>query len=376
MKVLIISINSFQELTGGGLYLRQIVDGYASKFANVTLVTKANNSNNYITPVKTLDINKNFFADIVSRIFLLPSFHMVYFFTIFKEARTSDYLVFHSSRLGLLSWLLKRIFKDKKCIVHFDNVETILIRSSKLRFNLKSCITLIDKLLVPFSEKLAIKSSDILTTITSEDRNMLKGNINLSGNYILPICLPSKDINLSSDREKNLLFTGSFDFWPNQKALLRIIDLAHKNTSLNYVVAGRKLDLFVSGLPSSTYVPKNVTLVSDPSVEAMSTLFSNSGYYINLVKDGSGMKTKIAEALSYGQTVISYRSGAIGYESAVNSGYVIILEDSSLPEDILHTIVKTLEVNPKESSIFKFFDNEYTYKKSRKLIEGLFLHER
>ena len=65
---------------------------------------------------------------------------------------------------------------------------------------------------------------------------------------------------------------------------------------------------------SGIHFPSNVKLMSDLSFDEMDACFRNASIYFSPVNLGSGMKTKVAEAISYGLPVVASEHSVFGYE--------------------------------------------------------------
>ncbi|NUC31665.1 glycosyltransferase family 1 protein, partial [Escherichia coli] len=113
-KCYFISINSIFELTGGGIYARTILNALKYKYSEIVVINKkielTNESkkeyNGFI-----VQLEKTKIADIVSRIFISPSFLFFYITSIIAEIKKNRGecvdLFFHNSRLGIVALILK-----------------------------------------------------------------------------------------------------------------------------------------------------------------------------------------------------------------------------------------------------------------------------
>ncbi|MCC4237775.1 glycosyltransferase [Vibrio anguillarum] len=311
----VISINSPQELTGGGHYLRCLLKGYSKISNNVLVIGKENNEENFKldSNVKFKLFNKTLFSDFFSRLLLLPSFLFVYLFKIVSLVKNSDVISFHSSRLGVVVFILSKIYPDKKILCHFDNVEFLLLKDKMLKpsFSLKYFLNIIDYYLIRLSEYLCIKYSDCCTFITKSDADYF-----YQPYFIIPICYDFSNFQNDESSGNYYLFTASFDFEPNIIALNEFIILARNNPEIKFVVAGRKLDVNCCGSLN------NLKCIDSPSVEEMDLIFKRAVGYISCVINGSGMKTKVAEAMRYGLPIYATENSLIGYECLKNKPYI------------------------------------------------------
>ena len=116
-KFCLISINSYNELTGGGLYLRTLVAFLKKQKLELTLIDKKNAVKNFTPTFKEhFSCSKGRMQDVISRFFLLPSFYMVHLFSIIRICRLNDIIGLHNSRLGIICCLLKFLFPKKKLL--------------------------------------------------------------------------------------------------------------------------------------------------------------------------------------------------------------------------------------------------------------------
>ncbi|MBJ8848334.1 glycosyltransferase [Citrobacter braakii] len=336
-KFCLISINSYNELTGGGVYLRTIVSFLNKQNVELTLIDKNISEKNFDAPVKKhISLSKGLFQDIISRIFLLPSFYMVHFFTILRVCHGNDFIGIHNSRLGIVCYFLKLIFPKKKIILFTDNFEYNLICQKKT-----TIVSLYEKLIIRLNENLGLYISDLVAYITENDRKLM--NAYYKGcqkqSLIIPVVFEVtqsknavsagfiKKINiLNADCRRKLVFTASFDFFPNIDAVYRIMEKAKDNKGLVFVLAGRKLsDL-------SLEKNDNVYMFENLSNSEMSRLLSVCDVFYSPLMLGSGMKTKVAEALSYGLHVYGSQQTMIGYEEIIdNKECVTLISDISEP---------------------------------------------
>ncbi|PZP32760.1 MAG: hypothetical protein DI594_11360 [Shewanella oneidensis] len=340
-KTLVISINSPFEKTGGGLYLKTLLS-FFGKYGDVDLVSKyvgvndqsfVLDSGNNVGLIKSF--KKSFLSDLVSRFFFQPTFLAYYFFQIVFISRNYERIVIHNSRNGFLAFLLSLIFKYKNIMLCSDNVERDLSASSQYNSSfLKGLVSRFDSLLLIFVEKTYFANLDYYSFITINDYNKMceyYSRKNIIEPLILPILLPTQEVPalesyILNENSIRILFTASFDFAPNIVALNNLLVYARKLdgcTNLKFVLAGRCLSLHSDILKDY----HNVEFYSDPTDSEMAHLFKSSDFYISPVTIGSGMKTKIAEALSYGLPILATSHSLIGYDSIRAESCISLIND-------------------------------------------------
>ncbi len=114
-----------------------------------------------------------------------------------------------------------------------------------------------------------------------------------------------------------LLFNGLLNYGPNQQALEDILQhinpLLLQNPSLHYrlIVCGKNLPASYHNLDA--YRSKNILYAG--FVEDIETYFKGADVFLNPVRSGGGVKSKMVEAIGLGTTVVSTQTGAIGIET-------------------------------------------------------------
>lgn len=177
-KILLISLNSPFELTGGGIYLRTLIDVFSSQ-GDLTLIAKKNNQKNDIkinNKVAFFGVKKNLFVDVFSRFFLQPTFLFFYIFKILKSSSNHDVIVFHNSRNGIVLSIVSVILR-KEIICCFDNVEYNVLSSSKANSLPKKLMNFIDMMVIRFVERNAYIQSCACTFITDNDKIYFEKNM-------------------------------------------------------------------------------------------------------------------------------------------------------------------------------------------------------
>lgn len=365
-RSLLITINSINELTGGGIYARTVLSGLKLNYNEVLVIDKKLDGIDSQDDVAKISLKKHTAADLVSRVFLSPNYIFFYILKIIKVINRGgrfDEIYLHNSRLGIIALLL-RLFTSSNIVGCFDNHESYLsFQQSRLTNNpFLKLFRLFDTVLLLLSEKLMIYSCHHLTFITEKDSRSYNS---ISDYSVLPVCI-GKNNSRKEMREVgkkfDFLFTASFSFEPNIKALERVLELASVYPNYKFAIAGRNLSKI-----EINDCPVNVILLCSPSQCEMDDIFLSSQAYISLVEDGSGMKTKIAEALSFGLFVFSSSHSAIGYEEIYSSECLTIY--SELISDFEHWALISSNFEP--SKAYAVYEKHYAYDKAGAVIKGV-----
>lgn len=159
--------------------------------------------------------------------------------------------------------------------------------------------------------------------------------------------------NLSED-ETIILFNGAYDYKPNRDALETILyninpDLI-KKTDFNYkiIICGRHIPVEIL---NQTF--QNVILAG--FVADIDLYYKASDIFINPVNDGGGIKTKLVEALGYNITSVSTINGAIGIDTEICNGKLLL----SAEDNYADFAAKIVEASKVHSAVGEEFYNYF-----------------
>lgn len=287
---------------------------YLAKKTNLFCVTVQENdiTGNQGYPVKNILSNSQ-----------LRYINPFYFFTlkqIIKEEQITHLIIEHPY-YGWLGMLLKWLC-NVKLIVHSHNIEALRFKTMHkwwwgVLWNY---------------ERFTHRKADLNFFIHDEDRNYAVANFKLAPEkcttitygfeHAAPPTATEKeaarkficDSHKIDPAEKVLLFNGTLGYKPNLDALNLILEkinpslLAYDGFRYKIIICGNKLPAEYSGLIN--YKDRNIIYAG--FVPDINPYFKGADIFINPVTDGGGIKTKLIEALGYGLSVISTKSGATG----------------------------------------------------------------
>lgn len=262
-----------------------------------------------------------------------------YFFLLKRIARKENitHLIIEHPYYGWLGMLLKW-FCRLKLVVHSHNIEALRFKTMNkwwwgILWNY---------------EKFTHRRSDLSFFIHDDDRNYAIKHFRLAPEKCATITygfehpgLPSPGEKASARKficgmhgidpsEKILLFNGTLGYRPNLDALdiilHKINPLLLETAGFGYkiIICGNKLPAEYAGLVH--YKDRNILYAG--FVSDINPYFKGADIFINPVIDGGGIKTKLVEALGYGLSVVSAKSGATGIPPAVASGKMMVVADN------------------------------------------------
>lgn len=254
--------------------------------------------------------------------------------------------------------LLRRNYKGK-VIVRGHNVEQVFYPSY---INVKkSLIERIKYHAVITHEKYMAKHCSKLLTITQHDKLEFEKLYSISGEkiFVVPVGIKSKNVDVKavSDYGKiRCIITGSLWFGPNYEAIKWFLREVYDSVAdiCTITIAGAHP---IEELKEEC-IKRNINLIDTP--KDMEPYLRASDLLLAPIFAGSGMKVKIAEAMSYGLPVITTNHGSIGYEKA--KGILMIANTSEeFGEAIIRFHAMSLEEKQKIiKDELKVFSNNYS----------------
>tara|TARA_B100001250_G_C19800714_1_gene790921 strand:- start:1583 stop:2659 length:1077 start_codon:yes stop_codon:yes gene_type:complete len=284
------------------------------------------------------------------------------------EKKKINIVLIDCSSFGYLCKRIKSISNKIKIITIHHHIEFIFYYKLFLNgYNLKHLILSIK---MYFIEKLSSKYSDAQIYFTNRDKLLAKKNFEAKNSNIFPVSIdPKKNINKKSVRSLKkfnpyFLFVGGAHLKPNYYGIKWFIKKVLPFVKTNLIVIGSGYDSLANKVQN-----KNIFFLG--KVENLSIYYKNSQFVITPIFSGSGMKTKVAEAFSYGKTVFGTTESSIGYENNFN----LCMISCNNSEDFIKNIKNYKKIVKNSSKIKKVFETNYSYtamkKNFYKLIKSL-----
>ena len=211
------------------------------------------------------------------------------------------------SNLGVLSEIGKKSFPDVKFIVFFHNVEFLFFyRMFKQN---KNPLTLAVSIINYFAEKKALKNADEIIMLNLRDKNDLERFFVTKKVNIIPNSLEDnlKTTTSEIDFKDYMLFVGGA-FFANYHGIKWFCENVAPLVNQTIVIIGYGFSEYKEELS----IDKKI-IVYD-YVEDLNIYYKNAKFVIAPIFHGSGMKTKVAEALMHGKKIIGTPEAFVGYE--------------------------------------------------------------
>jgi glycosyltransferase involved in cell wall biosynthesis len=166
------------------------------------------------------------------------------------------------------------------------------------------------------AERAAVRHSDAIICLSARDSEGLRRLYGRGADHIAPIALddalPAPRPAMAPDRARYLLFVGGA-FYANRRGIEWFAREVAPRSPLPTMVIGHGMEALRDTLGESP----NLRIVG--GVDDLAPWYLGAHCVVAPIFDGSGMKTKIAEALMFGKHVIGTSEAFSGYDRAVQS---------------------------------------------------------
>lgn len=217
------------------------------------------------------------------------------------------------SNLGLLAKVLATRFPRLQIIVFFHNVEARFFWGAfKRSKTLHSFSVLLANYL---AERKSVRYAHKIVCLSSRDSRQLSSLYGRAATHVSAMSLRDTFPRYSDDsaqhlEEDFLLFVGG-NFYANLDGIAWFVDNVVPRISIKTVVVGKGLEAIKDRLERTG----NVDVVG--AVDSLAPWYRDALAVIAPIFDGSGMKTKVAEALMHGKKVIGTPEAFSGYEDVI-----------------------------------------------------------
>lgn len=215
------------------------------------------------------------------------------------------------SNLGAAARAIKRSTPDVRVFSFFHNVEARFFWGSlKVRRNPRAAAVLLANYL---AERAAVRWSDVRIALSRRDGDGLRHLYGRGADAIAPMVLADQlptDRPGARARAPYALFVGGA-FYANVEGMSWFAREVAPRIAIPTVVIGRGMEVLAAecaGNPATEVVG---------AVDDLAPWYRDAAFAIAPIFDGSGMKTKVAEALMFGKRVVGTPEAFSGYDDAV-----------------------------------------------------------
>lgn len=213
------------------------------------------------------------------------------------------------------------------------------------------------------AEQDAIFFSDNIVTLTKRDMNFIKDTNKFAQIHILPSSLSDsfRELPLDAGFSKSftLLFVGSY-FYANVHGIEWFISKVLPFVEAKLIVVG-------AGMEKLKYTPSSKLEIYG-FVDDLGLYYRNCDVVVAPIFEGSGMKTKTAEALMWGKFIIGTKEAFCGFEIDSKCGIECLSSGDFIDQIKRMSVVHKDKFNPDSR---KLFLDKYSLEKSEKIVKSM-----
>lgn len=217
------------------------------------------------------------------------------------------------------------------------------------------------------AERKSVRHSDKIICLSDRDSRLLRKLYGRGATHLSPMALRDelpKDMGSSPGRsgERFALFVGGV-FYANRAGVAWFVEHVVPRLDIKLCVVGRGFEGFKQELER----PGKVEVIG--AVDSLAQWYRDAHFVIAPIFDGSGMKTKIAEALMHGKKVVGTPEAFSGYEDvAYRAGRICASADDFVAAiEEIDTIVKA----PFDDELRATYEAKYSYPAAKMRLERI-----
>ena len=255
---------------------------------------------------------------------------------------------------GKLCKAIRKKYPSIKIITFYHNIET---HYAKEYVRTSGMTHYPFYLLATYNEKQTIKYSDFNFVLNERDSLLMHKLYGVVSNFQLPVSYQDifdhNKVKINPNNPLKLLFVGTA-FFGNIPGIQFFVNEVMPNVSAELLIVGKGMESYKAQLERS----KNIKVFG--FVDDLSAFYYDASIVIAPIYSGGGMKTKIAEALMYGKTVIGTKEAFEGYKRKLDVTY----ECNSAQEfiDCINKMEEKNNINPFNLQARKIYEENYDSK--------------
>jgi glycosyltransferase involved in cell wall biosynthesis len=263
------------------------------------------------------------------------------------------------SNLGGFVKAVKARLPQVEISTFFHNVEArFFLGAFRQNSSLRSFAVMIVNYL---AERKSVKYSDKIICLNERDSLLLLKVYGRKATHISAMALLDKlptDFanNFKPSSERFALFVGG-DFYANREGILWFVKNVVPRIDIKIYIVGRGFEKLRNELERDNKV------VVVGAVDSLSEWYLNAQFVIAPIFDGSGMKTKVAEALMFGKKVVGTPEAFAGYEDIANH-VGRLCETAEQFVTAIKTVQNVITLNF-DPSLRAIYEEKYSYSASK-----------
>lgn len=289
------------------------------------------------------------------------------------ESEAVDQVFLDGSNLGEFARAVKAGWPQVEVVTFLHNVEARFFAGA---FRQAKSIRALAVLLANYlAERKAVRHSDKLVTLSQRDSLQLQALYGRAATHVVPMALqdqlPAKagpfpaagtspeaiagaaaGTGARNAAGRYALFVGGV-FYANQAGIAWFVEQVVPRIDIRICIVGRGFE----GLREVLERDRKVEVIG--AVESLAEWYRHAAFVIAPIFDGSGMKTKVAEALMHGRRVIGTPEAFSGYEGIAQQAGVVC---SSADEFVaaINAVDANTDAGP-EQALRAIYEREYSH---------------
>ena len=281
------------------------------------------------------------------------------------QAKNIDKIFVDGSNLGGFVKIVKKRFPKIKVYTFFHNVEARFFLGSLKQTKTPRALAVF--MVNYLAERKSVLHSDKILCINERDSNLLQKFYGRSATDLYPMSLEDKlPLDYASlaynVQEKFALFVGG-TFYANRVGIFWFVEHVAPHINIKTYIVGRGFEKFKSELE----VNENVVVIGE--VDSLAQWYHDAYFVVAPIFDGSGMKTKVAEALMYGKKIIGTPEAFTGYENVVEQAGRVC----STADEFVSAIESSNEMvnSVFDSNLRKIYEENYSFEAAKSRLENI-----
>lgn len=273
-------------------------------------------------------------------------------------------VVLDGSNLGSLAAAIKARAPQVRICTLFHNVEARFFMGALRRS--RSARALAVLAINYFAERRSVRHSDTIVTLSARDSAGLERLYGRAATHVSAMALNERrEPGRAGDagkREPYALFVGG-TFYANRAGIGWFVKHVAPRIAVQTCVVGHGFEAFRAELER----PDKVEVIG--GVDSLSHWYRNAQVVVAPIFDGSGMKTKVAEALMFGKKIVGTAEAFSGYEDiAAQAGWVCASAD-----DFVGALAEAqaMDLPAFDPALRAIYDQKYSYAAARTRMAGI-----
>lgn len=281
------------------------------------------------------------------------------------EAKRVGRVFVDGSNFGQLVRVVAKRSPEVQVITFFHNVEARFFWGALKRSpSVRALAVLVANYL---AERKSVRHSDKIVCLSDRDSRLLLALYGRAATHLAPMALQDRLPKAPGGgpgpaEEEFALFVGG-NFYANRDGIAWFVENVVPHLSIKTVVVGKGLEAMKDQLERKG----QVEVVG--AVDSLAEWYRHALVVVAPIFDGSGMKTKVAEALLHGKRVIGTPEAFSGYESVVGKAGSVC----ATAQEFVEAIAAAQEAPPPSflPELRALYEQNYSFDAARTRLAGI-----